>query len=236
MSLYNVDQILSLRSSLHEQLKSITEEEYREINTFLYHYGDTRYDEYLMKNVHKIWTETMKIQSSPFFTKSLLEYIGIQLKPSILIKMIRFYHLFKELEREIIKRILNGQSIQEEEENPEDRISFFEEEEIEKILTESVYTIGIPLNRKKAGSGDEILDMDNNKYDIIDRKDWITYTHPHFRQHFTYLFLCEWKINVEHPYELRTIPPPEEKREYVLTIKDNIELLIQCFFCFDMPY
>lgn len=236
MSLYNVDQIISLRSSLYEELRSITEEEYREINIFLYHYGDTRYDEYLMKNVHKIWTGTIKAQTSPIFTKSLLEYIGIQVRPSTMIKLIRFYHLFKELELEIIKRILNGQSIQEEDDNSEDRLSFFEEEEIEKTLKETIYVCGIPLHRKKASCGDELLDMDVNMYNIQDRKDWIEYSHPYYRQHFTYLFLCEWTIKVEHPYVLNTIPPSEEKRESVLNLKDKIELLIQCFFCFDMPY
>lgn len=232
----DVNQILALRSSIYKVLIDITEEEYREISIFLYHYGDIRYDEYCIKNVHKIWTETIKARTSPIFTKSLLEYIGIQVKPITMMKITYFYHEFRKLEEEIIRRILNGQSIQEEDENPNDRISFFEEDEIEKILKETIFPIGIPLTRKKASIGDEILDMDVNMYHIEKREDWIEFTHPHFRQHFTYLFLCEWIIKVEHPYELITIPPSEEKREEILMKKDKIELLLQCFFCFDMPY
>ncbi len=232
MSLLDVKNIFILRDEIHQIIDSISDVDYREINLFLYHSGDIRYQEYFKKDVIREWSFLLKKESNLIFFDSLLEYLGILLRPEIVLKVVQFYHLFKRLENMIIRKILNGINIKDDvvEEEP---ISFFDEDEIEEILEETKGLQGIPLNRKKASTGDELIDMDPNFYEISSRESWKNFTHPHFRKHFTYLFICHWNIQVEHPYLLNTIPPSEEIKERVLTLNQSLELLFNCLYYFE---
>ncbi len=224
--------IFYLRDQIHKLIDSITYQEYREINIFLYHYGDVRFNESLKKTHHTEWSLFLNKTTSPIFIESLLEYIGIQVRPSTLLKFNQFYHLFQELKMVILRKILHGESINEDYQE-EERISFFDEDEVEKIVTTSFE--GIPLTAKKANSGDELLDMDCNKYIIKSKDDWMDYIHPYFLMHFSNLFLCYWKIEIEHPYDLRTIHPSEDMRERALYYKNRLESLLQCVDIYDSP-
>ena len=230
------ENIYYLRDQIHQVIDSINDQEYREINIFLYHYGDVRYNESLKKTHHIEWSLFLKKATTPIFIESLLEYIGIQVRPSTLLKFNQFYHLFQKLKIEMMRKILHGESINEDYQE-EERISFFDEDEVEKIVNERMIISfgGIPLTAKKANCGDELLDMDTNKYKIQSKNDWIDYIHPHFLIHFSNLFLCYWKIEIEHPYDLRTIHPSEDMRERALYYKDRLESLLQCIDLFDMP-
>jgi hypothetical protein len=232
----NSTTIFHLRDRIHQIINSITDQEYREINIFLYHYGDVRYDELLKKTHHEVWSLFLNKEASPIFIESLLEYIGIQLRPSTLLKFNQFYHLFQELKMKMMGKILHGESIKEDYQE-EERISFFDEDEVEKLMYDKKSTSFkcIPLTAKNAISGDELLDMDCNKYIIKSKDDWIDYIHPYFLMYFSNLFLCYWKIEIEHPYDLRTIHPSEDMRERALYYKDRLESLLQCIDLYDSP-
>jgi hypothetical protein len=232
MSIQEVKNVYILRDKIHQFMDSIKIEEYREINRFLYYTGDIRYQEYLKTNVIKEWSSFLKISSNPLFFDHFFEYLGIQIRPELFLKIVEFYYLYKELENEIIRKILKGISIEGETEE-EEPISFFDEDEIEEILEETKVLKGIPLNRKKASTGDELIDMDPNFYEISSRESWKNFTHPHFRKHFTNLFICHWNIHVEHPYLLNTIPPSEEIKDRVLSLNDSLELLFNCLYYFE---